>query len=294
MRLSAILLVAILTACGGGGSEDTSTPVVDAPTETSAEPEVSLSSDAPSDDLTAYASAASQTTATQAATVCGYTVGSHTLTGKVTAVYDGDTITVGSLKVRLDSIDAPELAQTYGQQSKQALSDRVLGKTVTVAYEKLDKYGRRVGSVFDGDCALVNLGQVRSGAAWYYEAYQCEISLTTRNEYALAQEYAQEHDLGLWAQPATAPWYYRNGTNPDVPVCSSTFPIWTWVASSSASDSSTAADSGSGTSGTGSGSGTGTTITTPTTSCTRVWVNSYRRSDGTLVHGYWRRKPGCA
>lgn len=33
------------------------------------------------------------------------------ITGKVTSVHDGDTITVNSESIRLSSIDAPELAQ---------------------------------------------------------------------------------------------------------------------------------------------------------------------------------------
>lgn len=292
MRLSVFLLAAVLTACGGGGSDEASTPAVDTPAtespateptatespatevpDTTHEPEVSLSSDAPNNDLTS-----AYTPTTTATTVCGYSVGANTFTGKVAVVYDGDTITVGSFKVRLDSIDAPELAQTYGPQSKQALSDRILGKTVTVSYAKQDKYGRRVGSAFDSSCALVNLEQVRTGAAWYYEAYKCEISETARNEYASAQAYAQENDLGLWAQAATAPWYYRNGADPEVPNCSSASPAWSRVSGS----------------GSGSSSGSGTAVTTPTvTQCTLAWVNGYRRSNGTYVRGYYRRKPGC-
>ena len=50
--------------------------------------------------------------------------------GKVVGVHDGDTITVLSQnnvqhKIRLATIDAPELGQPCGQKSKQGLSDFV-------------------------------------------------------------------------------------------------------------------------------------------------------------------------
>ena len=53
-----------------------------------------------------------------------------TITGKVVAVADGDTITVLDAnkvqhKIRLGGIDAPEKAQPYGQTSKQSLFDLV-------------------------------------------------------------------------------------------------------------------------------------------------------------------------
>ena len=57
-------------------------------------------------------------------------------TGKVVSVHDGDTIRVlyhgGELKVRLECIDAPELHQPYGKDSKETLSNLVFGRTVLV------------------------------------------------------------------------------------------------------------------------------------------------------------------
>ena len=103
-----------------------------------------------------------------------------TITGKVVAVADGDTITVLDAnkvqhKIRLGGIDAPEKAQPYGQTSKQSLSDLVYGKTVMVDTDKTDRYGREVGKVLvDGVDA--NLEQLKRGMAWHYKAYQREQS----------------------------------------------------------------------------------------------------------------------
>lgn len=60
----------------------------------------------------------------------------ESLSGEVIGVTDGDTITVlvnkQSIKVRLEGVDAPEFRQSFGAKSKQALSEMVFGKTVTI------------------------------------------------------------------------------------------------------------------------------------------------------------------
>jgi hypothetical protein len=57
--------------------------------------------------------------------------------GKVVGVTDGDTITVLTAqqqqhRVRLSGIDAPEKRQSFGERSKQSLSNLVYGKRVKV------------------------------------------------------------------------------------------------------------------------------------------------------------------
>ena len=125
-----------------------------------------------------------------------------------------------------NGIDAPELGQAYGQEARATLSSIVLNQQVTVAYSKLDRYGRVVGSVFAGDCQLVNLSQLESGSAWFYKAYQCELSSSSREEYADAQTAAVNARRGLWlvADPV-APWVYRNGTEPATPICRGDVPV---------------------------------------------------------------------
>jgi endonuclease YncB( thermonuclease family) len=152
-----------------------------------------------------------------AARHCGVHVGAERLAGLVMSVHDGDTITVAEESIRLASIDAPELDQAYGQQSRAQLAAMVLGQTVTVTYAGKDRYNRVVGTVFTLDCRNTNLRQVASGAAWYYEAYRCEIDSHQRTALAMAQASAKAAALGLWATPAVAPWFYRNGVDPQVP-----------------------------------------------------------------------------
>jgi len=150
-------------------------------------------------------------------THCGVSVGKQRIIGMVTSVHDGDTVTVGGESVRLASIDAPELDQAYGPSSRGNLSAMVLGQTVTVTYAEKDRFDRVVGTVFKTDCTHVNLNMVLVGAAWYYEAFQCEIDLRQRQVYAAAQAQAQAARRGLWLSDAMAPWKHRNGVDAKVP-----------------------------------------------------------------------------
>ena len=148
---------------------------------------------------------------------CGLSVGAGRISGTVTSVYDGDTLTLAGQTIRLDSIDAPELSQAYGEASRDQLAAWVLGQRVTVTYAKTDRYDRVVGTVFTLDGRNTHLRQVAAGAAWYYEAYRCEIDSRQRTALAAAQASAKAAALGLWAAPAVAPWMHRNGTEPQVP-----------------------------------------------------------------------------
>lgn len=284
--LAAIAASIVFTACGGGGDASLTPTAPTSPTPTQASEgaptpaatPLQLADDAPVNNLD-LAPAASFSTTT-ASTACGYAVPSKSIIGTVSSVYDGDTIKIGSTNIRLDSIDAPELAQTYGTQSRNNLAALVLNKQVSVYYSKIDKYGRTVGSVFTSDCTYANLQQVRSGSAWHYKQYQCEQAASVRSVFAAAQAAAEEADLGLWAFVATAPWVYRNGTDPAAPTCNSDSASWSVTPTT--------------TPATTPATGSGTSTYTPTNGCFRVWVNGYRRSNGTYVKGHYRSSPGCA
>jgi len=151
-------------------------------------------------------------------THCGVSVGTQRISGVVTSVHDGDSINIGDERIRLASIDAPEWDQTYGQPSRAHLATLVLGHTVTVAYTEKDRYERVVGTVFKTDCTNVNLEMVRVGAAWYDEAYKCEIDIRQRTAYAAEQAKARASPRGLWLGNPVAPWVYRNGVEAQVPA----------------------------------------------------------------------------
>ena len=138
----------------------------------------------------------------------------ETLTGRVVAVTDGDTITVLDAanvqhKVRLAGIDAPEKNQPHGQAAKQSLSDQVFDRHVSVETGKLDRYGREIGKVLIGGVDA-NLEQIKRGLAWHYKRYQNEQPLDDRLAYTKAEEVAHGEGRGLWAdQEPIPPWDWR-------------------------------------------------------------------------------------
>ncbi len=137
-----------------------------------------------------------------------------TLQGKVINVADGDTITVlddnkTKHKIRLQGIDAPEKAQPYGQKSKQSLNQWVHGQTVTVDFQKKDKYGRTVGKVLLNGTDIC-LAQIKSGMAWHYKQYQSEQTKEERDTYAQAEQEAKAQAIGLWKDKnPIPPWEFR-------------------------------------------------------------------------------------
>lgn len=129
-------------------------------------------------------------------------------TGRVVKVSDGDTVIVlveaKQVRVRLDSIDAPELHQPFGKRSQQSLTQLCAARTARVADMGLDRYGRVVGRIAcDGVDA--NSEQVRRGMAWVFDRYAARNSPL----YDLQSE-ARVMQRGLWADPhPVAPWEWR-------------------------------------------------------------------------------------
>jgi endonuclease YncB( thermonuclease family) len=151
-----------------------------------------------------------------------------TLQGEVVKVADGDTVTIvddsgKKHRIRLAGIDAPEKDQPYGDVSTQGLVELVSDKTVTIEYEKRDRYKRIVGRVLVDppgkvfcmalDCVKkidVGLEQIKAGLAWHYKYYQKEQSEEDRELYSEAEQEASLKQIGLWKnkEPMT-PWDWR-------------------------------------------------------------------------------------
>jgi endonuclease YncB( thermonuclease family) len=151
-----------------------------------------------------------------------------TLTGWVSHIADGDTITVLDYsnqqhKVRLMGIDAPEKHQAFGSRSEQNLNMLVNGRDVEVEWHKFDRYGRIIGKVMvapvDSPCSHqrdcpktldAGLEQIKAGEAWWYQKYANEQTPEDQASYAQAEFNAKTHRNGLWvdAHPE-APWEFR-------------------------------------------------------------------------------------
>ena len=129
---------------------------------------------------------------------------------KVISIIDGDTVHVltadkQQIKIRLAGIDTPERSQAYGTNAKQALSEKIFGKTVEVKAQTKDRYGRTVADLYLGE-RWINLELVAEGWAWHYKYYSKDKRL------ADAEVKARKARAGLWSDGnAVPPWDYRRG-----------------------------------------------------------------------------------
>jgi endonuclease YncB( thermonuclease family) len=132
----------------------------------------------------------------------------QTITGKVVAVKDGDTIDVlrggRAVAVRLHGIDAPEMGQPFGRAAKQAASRYAFGRVARVRITDVDRYGRAVGRVTVAGGSL-NQMLVRDGLAWWYRRYAPRDGRLESLERA-----ARNANQGLWSRlNPTPPWDWR-------------------------------------------------------------------------------------
>lgn len=133
---------------------------------------------------------------------------SFELIGKVVKVSDGDTVTILTSdktqhKIRLNDIDAPEKKQAFGNKSKDNLAKYIAGKTVTVQYQKKDKYKRILGTIYYNNTDI-NLQQVKDGYAWVYKKY------SNNSSYYEAEKLAKRNKKGLWVDNnPIEPWEFR-------------------------------------------------------------------------------------
>ena len=94
-------------------------------------------------------------------------------------VIDGDTIEVGTVRVRLHGVDAPESKQSClaggerwpcGQRATRALAGQIGGRTVACSERDPDRYGRIVAICRHGG-RDVNAWLVDQGWALAYRRY---------------------------------------------------------------------------------------------------------------------------
>ena len=132
------------------------------------------------------------------------------VTGKA-RVIDGDTIEVGSERVRLHGIDAPETRQTCtadgkewacGREATFALAYEVGHHWVTCRGNRRDRYRRLIAVCYVGP---YDLGEcmVRNGWALAYRRYSMD--------YVDEEAEARQARAGMWRGKFVAPWVWRRG-----------------------------------------------------------------------------------
>ncbi len=127
------------------------------------------------------------------------------------AVVDGDTLRAAwGERYHLHGIDAPEIAQecekegepySCGLEAKEALEAFLEGKEVLCESIDQDRYSRIV-AICLADGVDVGEEMVLQGWALDYPRY-------SSYEYARAQQWAKDRQLGMWAGKFTEPWIWR-------------------------------------------------------------------------------------
>lgn len=134
--------------------------------------------------------------------------------GIAIAIKDGDTFNVRTadqkvLTIRIAAIDAPERQQPFGSAAREALSARILDRTVQVQWTKRDRDQRLVGKVNVG-LRDIGLEMIRDGAAWHATHYMREQSAKDRALYSEAEVDARRGKYGLWkSENPVPPWEFR-------------------------------------------------------------------------------------
>jgi endonuclease YncB( thermonuclease family) len=128
------------------------------------------------------------------------------------SIHDGDTLRIRQgekvTKVRFCGIDAPELAQPLGVESRDYLRRLVGDGVVRVVTVEKDKYDRTVAELFLPDGRSVNVEMVRAGMAYHYAKYSGNCSMKGKIEQA--EDQAKSSRSGVWAISSQRPWDFRH------------------------------------------------------------------------------------
>ncbi|WP_202322656.1 thermonuclease family protein [Mesorhizobium sp. 113-3-9] len=127
-------------------------------------------------------------------------------------INDGDSITLGTERIRMRGIDAPEYTQTCrrngadyacGTLARQSLVRLIAGRPVTCSGWQRDRYGRLLGNCKAGDTDL-NRAQVEAGWAVAYGDFESE------------EATARAAKVGIWAGTFDRPQDWRDSHRGEV------------------------------------------------------------------------------
>jgi endonuclease YncB( thermonuclease family) len=132
----------------------------------------------------------------------------HSVKGRVVKIVDGDTYDLllpdGTLRIRMEGIDAPEKGMAYYHAAKNYLGALCSGKVIRAEYQKTDRYGRCLAKSYLPDGTELSASMLAAGMAWHYKKYNQEAYLDR------LERQARKARKGLWAESnPIAPWDYR-------------------------------------------------------------------------------------
>ena len=128
--------------------------------------------------------------------ICAF-ANAQTLTGKVIAIKDGDTVVVLDAEntqttLRLAEVDCPEKAQAFGTRAKQFTSDAVYLKEIKYIVTDTDRYGRSIAKIYYDDNKYLSAEIIKNGFGWQYKQY------STSKLLAKLEQEARQNKRGLW------------------------------------------------------------------------------------------------
>ena len=129
------------------------------------------------------------------------------------SIHDGDTLRVrsskGEVKVRFACVDAPELKQPLGQESRNYLRPMIneAGGKVKIQIVDVDRYGRSVAELWTKS-GLLQSRMTAAGMAFAYDQYSKDCP--NWDAVKSSEKAASELKVGVWRSPNFEhPWDYR-------------------------------------------------------------------------------------
>lgn len=138
------------------------------------------------------------------------------ISGRVVAITDGNTLMLLDVtnmrhKIRLAGIDAPELAQDFGQKARTNLSALAFNRQAVADCREYDRYQREL-CIVTVNGKDIGLEQVRNGMAWLYPKFSVDQTPQARANYEQAEFQAKIRRFGLWnSKNPMPPWDWRHG-----------------------------------------------------------------------------------
>lgn len=135
---------------------------------------------------------------------------SITIRGEV-SVFDGDTIEIGPMLIRLHGIDAPEKSQKCstddgrtwrcGAAAAHRLAILIEGQEITCEALDRDPYGRII-SVCSVDGSDIGTTLITEGLAWAFVEFS--------EDYVALEGAARAQAVGVWQAETQTPWDFRD------------------------------------------------------------------------------------
>lgn len=142
------------------------------------------------------------------------------IAGQVIGITDGDTLMLQDTQqqqhpIRIAGIDAPELAQDFGQPARASLSLLALNQHAVADCQKPNPNQIKI-------CAVtisgkdIGAAQISNGMASWYHQNAAALSVQTQTDYRQAEFNAKIHRLGLWnSKNPSPPWVWHRGRGDD-------------------------------------------------------------------------------